>query len=185
MSKQATKTNNDLSIKKKKIQLRLMSLPKKDTIMVLEAFGGEGVLWNEVKKRTDKKIKILSIDIENYNKVNLKGDNRKFLKGLNLNKYDIIDLDSYGSPSNQLEILFEKKYKGIVHCTFIQSFMGALNKNILQACGYSETMIKKCPTLFYKNGQQKIEAFINKFFNVTKITICSNHNKHYFYFTTA
>ena len=140
------------------------------------------MLWSEVKKRTDKNIKIISIDQKRYKKVNLQGDNLKFLKGFDLSKYDIIDLDSYGSPSNQLDILHEKKYKGIVHCTFIQTMSGRVNRNILNACGYSDKMINKCWTLFNRNGIDKLLTFISLRFGVEKFTIYSKDRKNYFYF---
>ena len=54
MNKRATKTNNDPNNIEIKILLRLKFLPKKDEIKVLDAFSGEGILWNEVKKRTSK-----------------------------------------------------------------------------------------------------------------------------------
>lgn len=182
MSSQATKTNNDKHHLEAKIMLRLNNLPDKQVVYVLEAFAGEGVLWGEVKKRTTKQIKILSIDKEDYRKVNLKGDNLKFLKGIDLSMYDVIDLDAYGSPSRQLEILKEKKYKGIVHCTFIQSVMGRLSNNILRAYGYSDAMIKKCPILFSKNGQEKMLYFIFSLFGTTKFFIYTCKKKNYFTF---
>jgi len=182
MSKVQTKTNNDLSLIEQKILLRLESLPEKDNIRILEAFGGEGILWSEVRKRTNKKINILSIDKNEYKKVNLKGDNLKFLKSLDLSHFDIIDLDSYGSPSNQLELLYEKNYKGIIHCTFIQTMMGRINNNILLSCGFTKSMINKCPTLFSKNGINKLLYFIAIKFEVNKFRIVKDKNKNYFYF---
>jgi tRNA G26 N,N-dimethylase Trm1 len=182
MNNHQIKTNNDPTLIGQKIQLRLQSLPNKDNILVLDAFSGEGVLWNEVQKRTDKKINILSIDKNDYKKITLKGDNKKFLLNFDLSKYDIIDLDSYGTPADQLEILYKKKYKGIVHCTFIQSMYGGINKNILLEYGYSESMIEKIPTIFYKNGIEKMKNYIAKKFNVKNLTICSYNKKHYFYF---
>ena len=97
------KTNNDKTMIEAKIQLRLMSLPNLNQINILDCFAGEGILWNEVQKRTKKQLKILSIDKNNYKKISLRGDNIKFLKSLDLNKYDIIDLDAWGCPANQLE----------------------------------------------------------------------------------
>jgi len=183
MSSQAIKLNNDLRYIEKKIQLRLQSLPKKNDIKILEAFAGNGILWEEVKKRTSKKLKILSIDKLKYSKINLQGDNLKFLASLNLNDFDIIDLDSYGSPSNQLEIIRKKNYKGIIHCTFIQTIMGRINNNILYSLGFTPKMIKKCPTLFSKNGLNKILSYINLKFGVSKVTIFTEKNKNYFYFS--
>lgn len=182
MSKQAIKTNNDNNTLNSKVQLRLKSLPAKKNINVLEAFGGDGILWDKVKKLTDKKINILSIDKNDYRKVNLKGDNIKFMLSLDLNKFDIIDLDAWGSPSEQLEILKNKNYKGIVHCTFIQTMFGSINNNILLSCGYSLSMIQKCPSIFYKNGIEKMMQFIYNTFSVTVLNAVICKKKNYFYF---
>jgi hypothetical protein len=125
MSKAATKTNNDAELFESKVLLRIDSLPGKKELNVLEAFGGEGLLWTEVKRRCpERKIKILSIDSNKYKRVQLQGDNLKFLKAFDLTNFDIIDLDAWGSPFNQLKILFDKQYKGIIHCTFIQTMHG-------------------------------------------------------------
>ena len=135
-----------------------------------------------LKKEHQKQISILSIDKNEYKKANLKGDNLKFLKGLDLSKYDIVDLDSWGSPSNQLEILALKNYKGVVHCTFIQTMQGRISNNILETYGYSKSMIKKCPTLFCKNALLKIMYFIYVKFGVTKIFLYKHNMKNYFSF---
>lgn len=182
MSKQAIKTNNDPKTLEAKIQLRLRSLPEKQTVRVLDAFGGQGVLWTEVKKRTDKSIQVLSIDKNDYSTVNLRGDNMKFLKTMNLDTFDIIDLDAYGSPSNQLDILKSRGYKGIVHCTFIQTMFGSINKNILKINGYTPEMIKKCKSLFNKDGIDKILNYIALSFNIERVTIVTYQKKNYFYF---
>lgn len=91
------KTNNDNSLIEGKVNLRLQSLPDKKEINVLEAFGGEGVLWSIVQRKApDKKINVLSIDKNKYGRVQLQGDNLKFLHSLNLSEFDIIDLDAWG-----------------------------------------------------------------------------------------
>jgi hypothetical protein len=182
MSSQAIKTNNDPAMIDVKVMLRLKSLPNKQNIYVLDAYGGEGTLWQKVKKQTDKNINILGIDKNSYNKIQLQGDNLKFLKSLDLSKFDIIDLDAWGSPCNQLEMLSKRKYKGIVHVTFIQSGMGRINNKLLYAFGYTKQMINKCPTLLCKNGIDKIKNYIAKTFNVRKINISEMNRKYYFYF---
>ena len=136
------KTNNDKKMIEAKIQLRLISLPNQPQINILDCFAGEGVLWNEVKKRTKKQLKILSIDKNDYKKISLKGDNIKFLKSLDLTKYQIIDLDAWGCPANQLQVLYEKKYKGIIICSFIQPKLRAINKIVQLNYGYTNKMMK-------------------------------------------
>lgn len=181
MSKQVTKTNNDSALLESKIQLRLQSLPDKQTVKILEAFGGEGVLWGIIKRRTGRDIKILSIDKEKYNRVQLQGDNLKFISSFNLQEFDIIDLDAWGSPFPQLEIVFRQKYSGIVHGTFIQSMQGNVNKKLLFELGFTDRMIKKIPSLFNKDGFGKFKQYL-AMHGVTRLTFVSQNNKNYFYF---
>ena len=184
MSKAAIKTNNDSSLLESKIILRIESLPDKKQIKVLEAFGGEGVLWKEVRKRTDKKIKILSIDANKYKRVQLQGDNIKFLKSFDLKEFDIIDLDAWGSPFKQLQIIFEKQFKGIVHCTFIQTMHGGMNKELLYANGYTKNMVEKIPSLFSRNGVDKLMNYIYSK-GIRSVKIISEKRKNYFWFKIA
>lgn len=107
----------DNSCLEEKIILRLNSLEKiaKDTVNVLECFGGDGVIWGEVKQRTTKKINTLRIDLKEDKKgIYLKGNNLKYLASLDLKTFDIVDLDAYGSPFQQLQIIF-KPGRGALH----------------------------------------------------------------------
>jgi Leucine-rich repeat (LRR) protein len=181
MSNPVIKTNNDPNYLTLKIELRLLALPDKKDIYILDAFGGMGTLWEEVKKRTDKNVKVLSIDKNKYSKINLIGDNLKFVKGLDLSKYDIIDLDAWGSPFKLLKIVFENKYKGIVICTFIQTIMGSIDKDLLISLNYTEKMYKKCRTILFKNAMTKLEGYLFEK-GIKKITGVFANKKNYFYF---
>ena len=175
------KTNNDPAMLNAKINLRAASMPDKKEIRVLEAFGGEGVLWSRVKKLVpDKNIKILSIDKNQYNRVQ-QGDNIKYMAGMDLSHFDIIDLDAWGTPVNQLEILFQQHYKGIVHCTFIQSMYGGLPKALLYANGYTDKMLAKISTIFVKDGLTKFYNYLYKR-GVRHLTIVTHNRKNYLYF---
>lgn len=176
------KTNNDRALLEAKIQLRLKSLPDKKEITILEAFGGEGVIWKVIKeRRPDTKFNILSIDNKAYRRVQLQGDNMKYLLSLNLLQFDIIDLDAWGSPVKQLEILFKRGYQGIVHCTFIQTMQGNLPKELLYANGYTDAMLAKIQTIFVKDGCQKFLNYLGKR-GVEKVEIISKNRKNYLYF---
>lgn len=182
MSNRAIKTNNDISLINLKIELRIQSIQHLNgKIKILELFGGEGVLWNEVKKITKKDIHILGIDKNKYKRVQLQGDNLKFIDTLNLNEFDVIDADAWGSPFYQVQKIFSQNYKGIVHCTFIQTMMGCLSKEMLFNLGYTDNMIKKIPSLFNKNGIEKFKNYLAKN-NVNEIFIVSKNKKNYLYF---
>lgn len=176
------KTDNSFIEEKAYLRLESLNLIDKQEINVLEAYAGDGVIWNRVQELTDKKINILKIDVKDDKKgVYLKGKNEKFLPLFDFSIYDIIDLDAYGVPYNQLEPVFIKKFKGIVHCTFIQTGMGALTHGLLIKLGYSKSMIKKSPTLFSKNGIEKMKNYLS-LNGVTKIRGFFFERKNYFYF---
>lgn len=173
----------DNSYLNEKVKLRIDSLPNKDEIFVLEAFAGEGKIWNKVIKQTDKQIKILKIEME-HNKTKmfyLQGDNRKYLKTLDLSKFDIIDLDAYGIPFEQLEIVFKSDFKGIVHVTAIQSGMGILPKKLLYKLGYTKEMIKKIKSIFNRNGLGKLKNYLY-LCGIKEVVGYFINRKNYFYF---
>lgn len=150
----------DSSFKDEKINLRWMSLPDKNIISVLDCFAGTGYLWNQVKKRTSKEIKVLSIDTNPRKPGTLKGDNVKYLKALDLSMYDIIDLDAYGIPFRQCKVLFDRKYIGIVHVTIIRSGLRTMPTGLAQELGYTKKMYKKSPTLISTDGINKMLTYL-------------------------
>lgn len=167
-----------------KIALRLKNIPEKSILRVLDAFSGFGTIWKNVQKRYPGKIIITSIDKQQKNdSFVLLGDNIKYLESLNLSCFDVIDLDAYSVPCEQLKILFRKKYHGVVFITFIQVVMGALPHEFLFDLGYSKKMIEKCPTLFFNNGLQKIMDFLS-INGVTKIKYRFVDRKNYICFST-
>lgn len=182
-----TNKQTDNSHLKDKINLRIDSLKhvSKNEVNILEAFAGDGVIWYLVQKQTTKKLNILRIDKKDGKKgVYLKGDNMKFISMFDFKHFDIIDFDAYGSPFNQLEIIFKKKFKGIVHCTFIQSGMGRLNNSMLEKLGYTKSMIKKIPSLFCKLGRDKFYQYLANE-NIVLINTIELDRKTYLYFVTC
>lgn len=189
-----TKTRN--SHMAMKVALRAAHLPKADPVRVLDCYAGEGVIWKAVEKKTGRKFEITAIDIEKPKKrrVQLTGDNMKFIPSLDLSKFDVIDLDAYGFPGKQLEAIFEKyrerPFKAEVFVTFIKVGFHApgagIPRLVLEACGYSKDMIKKCPTLFMRNALEKVKIFLAEN-GVSEINRRSTKDggaaKHYFHFT--
>jgi hypothetical protein len=146
---------------------------------VLDCFAGRSRIWKEIKKKSSKNINVVGIDRISYGST-LRGDNVKYLKGMNLDKYDIIDLDAYGVPFRQLEVIFRKKYRGILFVTFIQNIFGALPVRMLTKIGYTKNMIKKCPTLFNRNGIEKFKQYL-AINDIKKVIIINKNNKKYIY----
>lgn len=181
------KIQTDNSYLSEKVQLRIESLPKKDVVYVLECFAGDGLIWKEVKRITKRNIKILRIDQKEDKKgIYLKGDNLKFLQSMDLSRFDVVDLDAYGECFRQMEIIFAKKFSGIVHVTYTKHNMARINYTLLTSLGYSRKMIDKAPTLFAKNLETVLEQYLAKK-GIKKITGYFFNQSHfgkkmYFYF---
>lgn len=176
-------TDNDEKYLSVKIDLRQRIVNELKEVFCLECYGGDGIMWDRLRlSNPGKEITVLRIDQKEDKKgVYLKGDNLKFIKSINLNQFNIIDLDAYGVPVKQLEVLLNRKYIGWVVVTFIQSMTGQLSKQFLRDLGYSDSMMKKCPSLFNKNGFDKMKYWLaNK--GIKTITYFSENRKNYFSF---
>lgn len=168
-----------------KVLLRVNNLPENNPIKVLDCFGGEGKIWDKVRLMTKRKIHVLPIDKNAYEgKVYLKGENIKYLKTLDLEKYDVIDLDAYGMPYKQLGIIFDRlkpTKTTTIFVTFIQVNVGSLQNDFLVELGYTKQMVKKVPTLFARKGFEKFKNYLAKK-GIKNIKHRSLDRKHYIYF---
>lgn len=170
------KTDN--SFFNEKVFIRYKFLPEKDEINVLDLYAGKGKIWNKVKSMTLKKINIISIDKENKGNLFV-GNNIKFIKNLNLDYFDIIDLDAYGIPFLQLEEIFKKGYRNILFLTVIFSYLRRMNNKLLMKLGYSKNMINKIPSLICKNGFEKFKNYL-ALNNIKNIKYIDKQNKKYY-----
>jgi hypothetical protein len=155
-----SKVQTDHSYFEEKVKLRLDGLPDKNPLKVLDMFSGNGLIWSEIEKRTGREILVLRIDRKRGKRgAYLVGDNRKF--NFDFSEFDVVDLDGYGVPFSQLEKIFasEKKPR-VVFLTFIQSEWGTLPRKMLNHLGYTDSMIKKIPTLFNRRGQGKFLQYL-------------------------
>lgn len=174
------KTNN--SFARDKIDLRVQHLPD-GNVSVMDCFCGDGILWRGVKSLTEREIMVLPIDTKKtLTEFYLVGSNKDYLRIMDLTKYNVVDLDAYGVPFDQLCILFERQYAGVVFVTFIQTMYGRLPLGLLRAIGFTDTQIKKSPALFGKRGWDYFLQWL-ALNGVTEIHHRSNKRKHYLCFT--
>lgn len=165
-----------------KVALRLAHLPNKSTLRILDCFSADGSLWQEIRKKTKKKLQVLRIEKERGKRgVYLPGDNLKYLSVLDLQQFDVIDLDAFGVPYEQLKILFDRKYAGHVYVTFIQSMFGRLPPAMLEEIGFTPAMTGKAPSLFNRAGRAHFLAYLGAH-GVKKTQIISIGRKHYLHF---
>lgn len=165
-----------------KIYIRVTHLPNTPP-SVLDCYAGNGVIWKKVQQlRPDVIIQRLAIEKQKgKGQFCLPGDNVRFLKQLDLSVYNVIDLDAYGVPYEQIRILFNRNYHGIVFFTFIQSVIGALPHGMLMEIGFTKIMINKTPTIFSRRGWEYFLQFLARN-GVRKVTYINHQRKYYGFF---
>lgn len=165
-----------------KVLLRINNLPKNDPINVLDAFSANGRIWNKIARTTNRKIALTRIDADKHRKgIYLVGDNLRMMKSIDLSVFDVIDLDAYGIPYDQIKVVLHSKTKAAVFVTFIQSMAGRLPDTMLLDYGYTQAMIDKAPILFCRNGFDKLK-YLLALNGVNKISYHNDKNKYYLYF---
>jgi len=179
MTSAETKTDN--SYLQEKINLRAEYLPEKNPIYVLDCFAGSGLVWSGVTRKTGRTIKRLAMDQKNVSGFYLPGNNLAWLSKMDLSDFDVIDLDAYGIPFHQLEIVFNSSYSGHVFVTFIQSIYGGIPHGLLERIGFTRQMIAKCPTLFARRGWQYFLEYLASY-GIKSIDCVSVGHKHYLHF---
>jgi hypothetical protein len=179
-----TQTKTDNSYLSDKVALRLAHLPGKGEVRVLDCFAGKGVIWKAVQRLAPgRDIRVLPIEIKKDDDLlfHLPGDNTRFLESLDLARFDVIDLDAYGVPYDQLETIFRRGFKGVVYVTFIQAVFGQMPWGMLQELGFPVDMVKLSPALFGKRGWTYFLEYL-ALHGVRKVWIRQHEKKHYLAF---
>jgi len=179
-----TATNNDNEWFDYKVNLRIQSIQHLEFARVLECFAGEGKLWDAVQEKTGKNIYRFRIDANFYPGIDIVGNSETVLQKISLKRYHVIDLDSWGSPVAHLQILFQKQYKGIVHCTYCSPI--SLNPDAVLAAEYfnvDRKIVKQSPALFAKDTGDMLANYL-KNRGVDEIFGFLSKKKNYLYFIT-
>ncbi len=176
------KTDNDNLSQKLAIRLFAMNqiaINPSRPVKILDCFAGDGVLWHHIQKESTQAIEHIGIDSLSKLGSRYLGDNRRYLRQLPLDEYDLIDLDAYGVPYEQFRILADRQYRGIVVGTFIQCVYGGLPYAMLEEIGYSKRMVKKITKLFFRDGWKKWVTFLGVL-GYERVFVFHCANKHYF-----
>lgn len=140
------KSDNSHQWRKTLVRLGAIRSINKSKINVLDCYAGKGKTWDHVQKNTDAKINVVRIEKEQgKGRFALRGECERYLKKIDLSIFDIVDLDAYGSPSKQLQILFDRKYRGVVCVTGIMFSVNKGDDVLLRECGISQEIIEKIP----------------------------------------
>ena len=136
MARRIYTENSHLSAKAR-IRVDYMLSTDKTEWYILDAYAGEGKVWERVKELLpDHKITYLGIDKKKYTRPDvIMGENQKIMRGLELEKFDLIDLDAFGFPWEQLEICAKLAPNVPVASTAISVTLGPTPYGVLKAAG--------------------------------------------------
>lgn len=179
---QTKKTNN--SYLGNKVDLRINYLPAGD-LSVLDCYGGAGKIWVAIGRETGRQIRYLPIDKLDYGVgLFLPGDNLVYLASLDLSRFNVIDLDAYGVPYQQLRVLFDKRFVGRVFITMNQTIVGELPHDMLTEVGFSRAMLRMSPALCFRNGWQHFLDYL-ALMGVRQVVHRTKARKHYLTFALS
>lgn len=167
-----------------KVELRLQYSPwrKGRQLRVLDAFGGKGVVWAAVQERSGMKVDRVSIDLrKDMQQFHLHGDNLKVIPSIDVNGFDVVDLDAYGVPCAQIELLAKAAFTGVVFVTCIQTAQGTIPKALLDRICIPSAVSKLAPTLVARRGWEYFKEWLATI-GVFQIVHRSNSRKHYLAF---
>lgn len=146
-------TENSHLRTKVRIRVDYLRSLETDRVSVLDAFAGEGKVWAEVQKQLpDTNVTYLGIDKKKYARPDIiMGNNQKVMRGLELDKFDLIDLDAFGCPWEQLAICADKAPSTPVVSTCIFVTLAPVPRPLLEVAGIPEewtTELKAPQALF-------------------------------------
>jgi len=169
-------TNNDAKwiALKKKIRLDAISYANNNSI--LQCYAGAGLLWSGIVN-----CKTFKIDADERYKPDYVGDCISWLNKNEFSNYGLIDLDSWGSPAKALDIIFAKKYKGIVVCTYCAPIN--INPCKILAIDYFGSLYNSCAkkSIMAINIDKLLLSYLSKR-GVAKVNGYLSKNKCYFWF---
>ena len=176
-----TKTDNHYLADKVALRVSMIKgLP--DPIRVLDCYGGHGVVWRAVQRLTGRVINRTAIDMRtDLHAAHLHGDNLKVMAGLDLSQYDVIDLDAYGVPTEQLDMVLRSTFRGVVFVTMIQTVVGEMPQRMCKEIGLPAKIFTECKTIAFRRGWEYFCAWMHKR-GVDRIHLRARNRKRYFGF---
>lgn len=179
MIRQPTKTDNK-SVENK-IFIRKKAIEGLDSVNVLDLFAGKNVLWGNIK--TDR---YYGVDLAVDKGKNLYADSHKIFNSLDLRKFNVIDVDSYGiSFDIFIKLLNRSDVKNgtVIFYTAITNEFTKIRNEAKKEFGFQQ-FYDKAPSLFNARAIEFFYEMLGKYGvkEVNYYEIRDRFLKHYGYF---
>lgn len=177
------KTDNHFLADKIMMRIKHSSWPKNGRkLKVLDCFGGKGVVWGNVEKISGMMVDRIAIDKRiDIMQFHIHGENSRILTEIDLSEFDVIDLDAYGIPADQIDIVIASGFKGVVFVTAIQTMNGVLPHKIIDDLKFPKSIKESAQSLVARRGWEYLKEWLF-LKGVTEIIHRSKNRKHYFCF---
>lgn len=120
-------------------------------------------MWGTLKAEGLCDIDLTRIEVKKSAKgVYLQGENLKFMAGMDLAAFDVIDLDAYGAPIDQLDMVMASPFRGWVVVTYITNILGGRNRKLFQAFGMDDRIVKTVPSVLSHFAEAAIFHFLHQ-----------------------
>lgn len=132
-----------------KCALRLAVLPDPDDrpARVLDAYAGDHDIWDMIGE-VRPGLEVLHIEQKPTVRTDLAGNNLRYLASMDLDRFDLIDLDAWGQPDRQVDIIASRGFRGVVTWTAIALNMGVPSGRLLAAEGIDPEWMAITRTVF-------------------------------------
>ena len=140
-----------------KVYLRKQAVKDLKELKVLDLFAGMNVLWGHFD--CDR---YYGVEMVKGKGNNLNADNVRVIESLDLSDFNVIDCDSYGIPTKQIEQIYANKtlQRGtIIIYTCIGNAFSGVTTVALKEVGLDK-MYKKCKVLFNKLSNELFYVFL-------------------------
>lgn len=168
-----------------KVALRMEAIKNLESVNVLDCFAGNNLIWKKIPHDS-----YLGIEKQKgKGELNIYGDNVKIIKSLDLSNYNVIDLDAYGIPGEQMiEIMENKTLADEVVIIYTATAMAFSNcsKKFIEKIGIEYDTWNKCRTLWNKHILYLWYFLLSEKCGIKNINLIDikdrNYRKHYGYF---
>lgn len=141
-----SKSTDNSSVSQKRY-LRRRATSHLETLRVLDLFAGKGLLWRDFA--TEKYVAVEIDESKNQNAIHT--DNRKLIPRIDLSKFNVIDLDSYGVPADQIKLIYDNKTLQdgtVIIYTCISNKVSTIPSTLARYASISRGLYEKAQTLF-------------------------------------
>lgn len=137
-----------------KVAMRLALLPPRQEgqrVQVLDAYAGNGDIWRAVSRWRDD-LEITSIELDQRRgRGAIHGDNRRIMAAMDMTRFDVVDLDAWGQPTDQLAIALDRGFTGVLFWTFIATYPRGSNL-LLDAADIPREWAAIAPSTMFSQG---------------------------------